>query len=252
LGTIANGLRAADAWLQGGGDVDSELHGSRLTTEFPGAGTQGPAIKGHADRDINVDLIMAIANAKGMPGFNGLPKYSALTGKDLITAMFKDPEFGAEMLTRLVSLFDELSGLIPHLDPALAKKLEQHARTIEGELQVLASGFSQVNQTDGPEAKDKHPNEHYVKGLGWVPTVELVVEYGKTNHGGKVFEYVRWADHVTQYATDGALSSGPPPEAKGDPYFFVGGKTVRGFVSAEGGAMVYEDLAMPRPSWAKR
>jgi hypothetical protein len=252
---VGDGLRSVDAMLMGDGDEASWAHGSRLTSTSADAAYLGPAIKGQADRDINIDFLLAIANAKGMNSFKDMPKLQSLRGKkgtELLAAIADNVELGADVLEKIEGLLGEAGLEVESSDPALAGKLEAHKKKVEAYRSMRAAGFSSANTTDGPEAVAKHPNESHVKGIGWVKKKELATEYGKATVSRKKVEYVKFVDDVTVYGVDGKKVDGMPAEVRGDPHAFAGGRTVRSIGYTDNNVRFYYDEHVPCPSWAKR
>ncbi len=256
--TIGDGLRAADRWLEGGGDDCDWAHGSRLVgSDGP---RLGPAVRGYADRDIDIDLILALANAKGMSDFKSLNSFSGLRGKsglELLEAIGHNSELGAGMLEKLVNLFTTVGEeLETEGEPELAKKMKTlvtQANAAKHDANVHAAGFSEADDSEGLEAEAKHPNEGYIEGLGWVKKVEIVVQYNKITQGNKVYEKVAFADGVTLYGIDGTQQPGMPREVKADQNYFFAGGTYYGRGSLDGSkGRGYQAAHVPRPGWAKR
>lgn len=247
------GDRLVESW-KGDGDDASWAHGSRLVSEFADDTAQGPAIRGYADKDINVDLIMALANAKGMKA--NYSKFSTLENKEgteLLEAIAENMEIIEGGVESIRDLFEEGAEVFEVFqDPETAKKLRAHADTVEQFLKVKASGFSAVDASDGPGAKAAHPDESYVDGLGWVSSKELVVEYGTAKRNGAHYEFVKFADYVALYAIDGVKQARKPQELAFDNNTtFAGGRTVRS-QKMSGDHMVWVDEHVPCPAWAKR
>lgn len=80
---IVSVLEAADRLVQGDGDDCDWMHGFRLTATTDDASYSGPATRGNAERDLNVDLILALASAKSKDGGYSTGK----TGVELFDAI---------------------------------------------------------------------------------------------------------------------------------------------------------------------